>query len=192
MLSRISILVSACLALSLQPAYGQDGVDFFERKIRPVLVQECYSCHSAQAKKHKGGLVVDTKQGLLAGGDTGPAIVPGKPNESLLIKALQQTDASLKMPPGKKLSDPEIALIAQWIAMGAPWGGAASLTVEAPAKKYWAFVPPKGPALPHVKNASWVKSPIDAFVLAGLEEKNLTPAPPAGKRELIRRAKPQT
>jgi len=115
-------------------------------------------------------------------------MVAGKPNESLLIKALRQTDESLKMPPGKKLSDAEIALLAQWIAQGAPWGDAQSLAADAPAKKYWAFVPPKDPALPQVKNSEWVKSPIDAFVLAGLEAKNLTPAPPAGKRELIRRA----
>ncbi len=136
-----------------------------------------------------GGLRLDSRESILHGGGRGAAMVPGKPNESLLVKALQQTDASLKMPPGKKLSDPEIAFIAQWIAMGAPWGGAASLSAEAPAaKKYWAFVPPKDPALPHVKNSDWVKSPIDAFVLAGLEEKSLTPAPPASKRELIRRA----
>ena len=107
-------------------------------------------------------------------------MVAGKPNESLLIKALRQTDESLKMPPGKKLSDAEIALLAQWIAQGAPWGDAQSLAADAPAKKYWAFVPPKDPALPQVKNSEWVKSPIDAFVLAGLEAKNLTPAPPAG------------
>ena len=134
-----------------------------------------------------GGLRLDSRDSILHGGGRGAAIVPGKPNESLLIKALQQTDESLKMPPGKKLSDPEIAFIAQWIAMGAPWGGAASLAAGAPAKKYWAFIPPKDPALPHVKNSDWVKSPIDAFIGRKLAEKGLTAAPPASLRESIRR-----
>ena len=172
---------------SLEVRAQTGGADFFEKNVRPVFVQRCFGCHGAGASP-MGGLRLDSRESILHGGGRGAAIVAGKPNESLLIKALQQTDETLKMPPGKKLSDPDIAFIAQWIAMGAPWGGSASLSAEAPAKKYWAFVPPKDPALPHVKNSSWVKSPIDAFVLAGLEGKNLTPAPPASKRELIRRA----
>src|SRR5690242_17608261 len=83
---------------------GSNGIDFFERKIRPVLVKECYSCHSAEAKKRKGGLLVDTKQGLLEGGDIGPAVVPGFPEKSLLIKAIRYTDTELKMPKQGRLS----------------------------------------------------------------------------------------
>ena len=178
----------ALAALATLEARAQSGgAEFFEKNVRPVFIQKCFGCHGAGASP-MGGLRLDSRESILHGGGRGAAIVPGKPNESLLIKALQQTDENLKMPPGKKLSEPEIVFIAQWIAMGAPWGGGQSLNAEAPAKKYWAFVPPKDPALPHVKDSAWVKSPIDAFILAGLEEKNLAPAPPASKRELIRRA----
>jgi hypothetical protein len=180
--------VSAVLLLAAFQAGAQtDGADFFEKNVRPLFIQRCFGCHGAGASP-MGGLRLDNRESILHGGGRGPAVVPGKPNESLLIKAIQQTDATLKMPPGKKLADGEIATLAQWIAMGAPWPSNASPNAEASATKYWAFVPPQDPAPPQVKNSAWVKSPIDAFVLAGLEAKNLKPAPPASKRELIRRA----
>jgi len=164
-----------------------DGADFFEKNVRPLFVQRCFACHGAGASP-MGGLRLDSRESILKGGGRGPAVVPGKPKESLLIQAVRQTDDDLKMPPGKKLPDAEIAVLAQWIALGAPWSANQSATADPPAQKYWAFVPPQAPALPEVKHADWVKSPIDAFVLAGLEAKNLQPAPPASKRELIRRA----
>jgi len=139
-----------------------------------------------------GGLRLDSRESILRGGGRGPAVVAGKPNESLLIRAVEQTDPSLKMPPGKKLSGADIALLAKWIAMGAPWAGNATAGIKPEAakipEKYWAFVPPKEPPSPQVRESGWVKSPIDAFILAGLEAKGLKPAPPATKRELIRRA----
>jgi cytochrome c553 len=178
----------ALLGLAAFQACAQtNGADFFEKNVRPLFIQRCFGCHGAGASP-MGGLRLDNRESILHGGGRGPAVVAGKPNESLLIRALRQTDDGLKMPPGKKLSDAEIATLAQWIAMGAPWAAAQTAAADAPAQRYWAFVPPKDPAPPKVKNSDWVKSPIDAFVLAGLEAKNLKPAPPASKRELIRRA----
>src|SRR5579885_3666624 len=95
------------------------GVDYFETKIRPALAENCYSCHSAQAGKKKGGLVLDTKAGVLKGGDTGPAVVPGRPEQSLLLAAISQ-HGDLKMPPKKKLPEAVVAGFRRWIEMGAP------------------------------------------------------------------------
>src|SRR2546423_13988321 len=117
------------VSADLTPAQTQ----FFETKIRPILANNCYKCHSQQAEKVKAGLFLDTKEGLLAGGETGPAIVPGEPDKSLLIKAVRYTDADLKMPPkGKKLSDAEIADLAAWVKLGAPDPRVATL-----AQKTW-------------------------------------------------------
>ena len=191
---RIAIPVAAFLFMSLQSVVAQDGIDFFERKIRPVLVQECYSCHSAEAKKHKGGLLVDTKKGLLDGGDTGPAIVPGKPNESLLIKAIRYTDPDLRMPPKAKLPADVIADFEKWIAMGAadPRTGTAKVaghkypSVEE-GRKFWAFQPVKMPAIPQVKDAAWPRNDIDRFILGKIEEKSLRPNRPTDRTTLLRR-----
>src|SRR5437660_622785 len=112
----------AALALLLLPGLAvaqESGIEFFEKKIRPVLVEQCYRCHSEQAKKRKGGLTLDTKAGLLKGGGGGPVIVPGKPNESVLIKALRQT-GELKMPEDGKLPDAVVADFEAWVKMGAP------------------------------------------------------------------------
>src|SRR5688572_510533 len=118
----VSVHALACLfALQSAQAGSDTGVDFFERKIRPVLVERCYECHSAQAEKLKGGLLLDTKEGVLKGGDTGPAIVPGNPEKSLLIKAVRYTSDDLQMPPkNKKLPDEQIADLEEWVKMGAP------------------------------------------------------------------------
>jgi hypothetical protein len=178
----------------IPPAPSQEGVDFFERKIRPVLVQHCYSCHSSDAKKLKGGLSVETRQSLLEGGDNGPAIVPGKPNESLLIKAIRHTDPVLKMPRKEKLPDGVIADFEKWVKLGAPdpranttpqrKQGYASIDEG---RKFWAFQPPKMPPLPAVKDARWVHNDIDRFVLAKLEQKNLKPNRDADPAVLLRR-----
>jgi mono/diheme cytochrome c family protein len=173
-----------------------DDFEFFENRIRPVLVDNCYKCHSATGGKVKGGLLLDTKEGLLKGGDTGPAIVPGEPEKSLLIKAVRYMDKDLQMPPkDKRLADSQIADLVSWVKMGAPDPRVAPEKAAqkpaydfAAARKQWAFHQPQDPAVPVVKNKRWVKSPIDNFILAKLEEKNLAPAPPADKRTLIRRA----
>jgi hypothetical protein len=171
------------------------GIDFFEKKIRPLLADNCYSCHSANAEKIKGGLKLDTREAVLKGGDSGPALVPGKPDQSLLIKAIRYTDAELKMPPkDKKLSSEQIADFEAWVKMGAPDPRTNNATTNQfainwiKARAYWAFKPILSPVLPKVRNTKWVKTPVDAFVLAKLEASKLSPSLPADKRTLIRRA----
>src|SRR6266545_3296658 len=164
------------------------GVEFFEKKIRPVLVKHCYSCHSAEAKKIKGELRLDTRDGLLRGGATGPAFVPGEPAKSLLIKAVKHADGVEAMPPKEKLPPEVIADLEAWVKMGAPDprdGDTGSKRIDLEkAKEFWSFKPVVRPDIPkhHLAN------PIDNFIQAKLSEKGLKPAPPADKRTLLRRA----
>jgi hypothetical protein len=166
---------------------------FFEKNIRPVLVRECYGCHSKSAEKIRGGLTLDTREGLRKGGDNGPALVPGDPKKSLLIKAIKQTEDELKMPPKKKLSDEVIADFEKWVAGGAvdPRDGpvrAAKYEIDIEkGRKFWSFQPPKRALPPAVKDASWPKGDIDRFLLAGLEAKGLKPVADADPRTLLRR-----
>ena len=171
------------------------SIEFFEHKIRPIFVETCYKCHSKESDKVKGGLLLDTRDGLLKGGDTGPAIVPGDLDRSLLIKAIRYTNDDLQMPPkGKKLAPEQVAALETWVKMGAP-DPRTNTTPAAPhamslekARKHWAYQPVQSPPVPVVKNRRWVQSPIDAFVLQKAEEKGLVPSPRADKRTLIRRA----
>lgn len=170
--------------------------EFFERKIRPILVSECYECHGAQ--KPKGGLRLDYRDGWMKGGESGPVIIPGKANESLLIQSIQHTHSELKMPKKRaKLSDAVIEDLITWVNKGAPdprdnppsESAAASWDeVLAVRKQWWSFQPVKEPAVPKVKDAKWSSEPVDRFILAKLEEKGLAPAKPTDKRTLIRRA----
>ena len=187
------LMLSALPVARAEPTPSQ--IQFFENKIRPVLANNCYKCHSQQAEKVKGGLLLDTKEGLLKGGENGPVIVPGDPEKSVLIKAVRYSDPDLQMPPprggGKKLSDSEVADLVAWVKMGAPDPRVATAAEKAwsdASKKHWAWQPVSKPAVPEVKDASWPKTPIDNFILAKLEEKELKPNPPADKRTLIRRA----
>src|SRR5262249_50487342 len=179
-----SRLALALVAPSMFAA-DQDGAALFETKIRRLLARQCLACHSASSNPVMGGLRLDSRDALLKGGSRGPSIVPGKPEQSLLLRAIRHTEGKLQMPPGGMLKDADIAVLAQWIQQGAPWG--AQPAVAAPAAKFWAFIPPVNPAAPAVKNREWVKSPVDAFILAALEAKGLTPVRPADKRTLIRR-----
>jgi hypothetical protein len=174
-------------AAKLDPA----GVQFFEQKVRPVLVQHCYECHSAKSKRPRGGLRVDTRAGLLKGGDSGPALVPGKPLSSLLIKALRHDEVA--MPPKGKLPDAVVQDFVRWVKMGAPDprdGSAApartGIDVEA-GRKFWAFQPPRRYPAPAVRDASWPRSDVDRFVLAALEASGLRPARDADRPTLLRR-----
>jgi hypothetical protein len=167
------------------------GIAFFEAKIRPVLVQECYSCHAATAKKVKANLLLDTRAATLKGGDTGPALVPGKPKESLLLKALRH-EGDTKMPPKGKLADAVIADFTKWIEMGVPDprdGQSVAVTKVDwnQARKFWLFQPVRKPASPQVKDAAWTHNDIDRFILAKLEAQQLHPAAQADRRTLIRR-----
>jgi hypothetical protein len=165
----------------------EDGPAFFEKNVRPLLASKCLSCHSATSQPIMGGLRLDAREPMMKGGGRGTSVVAGKAAESLLMKVVLHEAGPLKMPPGPKLKDAEIAVLAQWIQMGAPWGATAVVS-QAKQEKYWAFVPPVRPAAPVVKDKAWARSPIDAFVLAELEKKGLAPAKAADKRTLIRRA----
>src|SRR5439155_25198917 len=177
-----------CRGADLSPSQTQ----FFENKIRPLLVNNCYKCHSSQAEKVKGGLRLDSREGVFRGGESGPVIVPGDPEKSRLIKAVRYTDPDLQMPPkDKKPSDAEIADLTTWVKMGAPDPRTAVPEQKARAqdsRDHWAWQPLSKPAVPAVPDTSWPKTPIDNFILAKLEEKQLKPNAPADKRTLIRRA----
>jgi mono/diheme cytochrome c family protein len=196
-LKRTAILALG-LATTLCASAAEDNLDpaqveFFENKIRPVLAESCYNCHSQKSEKVKGGLFLDTKDGLLAGGDNGPAIVPGDPDKSLLIKAVRYNDPNLQMPPkDKKLSSEQIADLEAWVKMGAPdprTGVNQTLAARENQKKnHWAFQPIKSPIPPEVSKPNWIRNGIDNFVFAKLEENGFKPSPRADKRTLIRRA----
>ncbi len=168
-------------------------LQFFEAKIRPLLIDRCYKCHSKEADKVKGGLLLETREALLQGGNTGAAIVPGKPDESLLIQAVRYKDEDLQMPPkGEKLSDQQIADLTEWVRRGAPdprssVAQGSSLAYSGVGRNHWAFKPVKKPAVPAVQNAAWLKNPVDNFVLAKLEAGGMAPNSPAEKTVLIRR-----
>jgi hypothetical protein len=162
---------------------------FFESKIRPVLVQSCYKCHSAESERVKGGLLLDSREALLKGGDTGPAIVPGDPDKSKLILALRYKDEALQMPPKEPLPSEVVADFEKWVKAGAPDPRTGKVAkVKETATNHWAFQPVKRQAPPNVKDRNWVKQPLDAFILADLEERRIEPAPAADKRALLRRA----
>jgi cytochrome c553 len=183
-------------AATQQKEPSREGVEFFEKKIRPVLADSCYACHSAKAKKPQGGLLLDSLDSMLKGGASGqPSIVPGDPEKSLLIIAIRYTDPKLQMPFGGKLPDQVIKDFEEWVKMGAPAPrGDATVAANRPsynfddAKKFWSYRPITDHRPPAVKNQSWVKTPIDRFILAKLEEKQLKPVGDADKRTLIRRA----
>jgi len=169
----------ACL-VSLLAQGGPDdaeGVAFFESRVRPVLAEKCHACHGPKAEKLKGGLRIDTRESLLKGGDTAPAVVPGDPSKSLLLRAVRHEDPDLKMPPKEKLPDRVVADLEAWIRRGAPMPKDAG----APAgTDFWAFRPPNGPPVADA-------AAIDRMVRAKLEEKGLRPSPPADRATLLRR-----
>jgi hypothetical protein len=168
---------------------------FFEAKIRPVLVMQCGKCHSSTAEKLRAGLRLDSREGLRVGGDSGPAIVPGQPDESLLLRAIRYRDDELHMPPKGKLPDEVIANFEAWIQMGAPdprrepasASGARPAIDPAKARQFWSFQPPKKSAPPNVNHADWPHGDIDRFLLAALEAKGLTPVNDAERPRLLRR-----
>lgn len=186
-----SALFSTASAATLPP----EQLEFFESKIRPVLASECLECHGME--KQKGGLRLDYRDGWKAGGDTGPAIVPGEPAKSLLLKSIRHEDPDLLMPSKRpKLSDTNIADFEKWIALGAPdprdqpTALAASVSWETllPERaKWWSLQPVRTPALPIVRNTAWSEHPVDRFLLARMEAQGLTPGEEADSRTLYRR-----
>jgi cytochrome c553 len=172
-----ALLAGRAAAAPLTPAEAA-----FERRVRPLLAEHCVKCHGP--KKSMGGLRLDTRAGLLAGGDNGPVVSPGKPDESRLVQAVRHV-GDLKMPPKSKLSAEAVATLAAWVKAGAPWP-AEVVRPGVEGRKHWAFQPVRAPAVPAVRSA-WARNPIDSFVLAKLEEKGLSPSPEADRRTLIRR-----
>ena len=182
--------------VSLARAAARDdsaGVEYFEKKVRPLLVANCYTCHSADTNS-RSGLRVDDRNGLLAGGSRGPAIIPGKPDESLLIRAVSYT-GKLKMPPERRLSDDEVAILKRWIRDGAAWTKVESLPSQVRVtadyarlrKEHWAWQPLRDPRTPSVANRAWPRDAIDRFLLARMEERGVTPVGDAEKLSLVRR-----
>jgi cytochrome c553 len=170
------------------------AVEFFEKKVRPLLANNCSICHSAETNS-KGGLRVDDRNGLINGGNSGAAVVPGKPEESLLLQAVRHEDGIAKMPPKKKLSDEEIADLTRWIKDGAAWPevgvpvalGKPDAKYEKLRKEHWAWQPLSTTTAPEVGDSAWPRDDIDRFVLAKLEAKKLRPVGDANPRDLIRR-----
>ncbi len=184
------------------PAFDADKLAFFEQQVRPLLQSTCIKCHGGE--KVKGELRLTSRQSILKGGENGPAISIDQPATSLILKAISWSDDNLQMPPKEKLGPEKVAILSKWIEMGAPWtpgaGDLANAHIEKPethrvvgrvtpeALKFWSFQPVAHPAVPEVKNKQWIQSPIDAFVLAKLEAAGLSPAAPASKTALLRRA----
>jgi hypothetical protein len=187
----------AIAILAAAPVARGDGaaVEFFEKRVRPLLVDNCYNCHSANTNA-KGGLRVDDRNGLIEGGSSGPAVVPGDPAKSLLIRAVRHEDEAPKMPPKKRLSAEQVADLTRWIADGAAWPevktaaspGKPDAKYSKLRKEHWAWQPLKAVLPPSVSDASWPRDDIDRFVLAGLEAKGLRPVGDADRPTLIRRA----
>lgn len=193
-----SVLAAGRLSAADSPAGALEtdpqGAAFFESKVRPVLVRHCYACHSAQAGKSEGGLLLDTRAGLLKGGDRGPAIVPGDVAGSLLLAAVSHADPDLVMPPkGQPLSAAAIADLREWIRRGAPdpRGGeavrpAGSIDLEA-GRRFWSLQPVVDHPAPEVREPAWVRRPLDAFILAALEQREMAPSADCAPATFLRR-----
>jgi hypothetical protein len=177
--------------LSARAAESPADREFFERKVRPLLVERCHQCHSTATKRQRGGLLLDSRAAILQGSHSGPVVVPGKPNESRLIQLIHGNPQQLQMPPKMPLSDKEIATLEEWVRRGVPYPeGAASKMAPtiAEGRKWWSFQPARKVAPPAVRDGSWPRRRIDPFILAELEKRGLSPSPAADRRTLIRRA----
>jgi len=192
-LALLSAVFLGALPMALaEPGPTPEQAKFFENEVQPLLKAHCFSCHGGE-KKIKGGLRLTTRAALLKGGDSGPVILLDKPQESPLLEALQHNE--LKMPPRAKLPQAQIDILTKWVKMGVPYanGGPETIVRHGPppvddkARNFWAFRPVVRPDVPKVKEKTWVRNPLDAFVLAGLEQKGLPPAAPASKASLLRR-----
>jgi hypothetical protein len=185
---------SSAISNELGPAQR----DFFEQEVRPVLVRRCFECHGPDSEEGEAGLRLDSLAGMVQGGQSGPAIEPGKPRQSLLVLAVSHDPSVTAMPPKTKLPRNEVAALTRWVKIGAPWPNAkpALLRKEKSAtdreftdeeRDFWAFQPVVKPALPDIVDKSWPTSQLDFFVLSRLESNQLHPAPQADRRTLIRR-----
>ena len=173
------------------PQAAENGIEFFEAKVRPVLAEHCLSCHGT--KKQESSLRLDSREGLLAGGDSGAVVSLEKPTESRLLKAIRHEDSDLRMPPepAAKLADTAIASIERWLERGAPWPASEPMGTARPSDagaSHWAFRTIARPAVPAVTRSEWPRTSIDRFVLARLEQEGMVPSEPADRATLVRRA----
>ncbi len=198
----LSLVVGTVLAaLANPPARGAEPsateAEFFEKDVRPLLIEKCWSCHGDQGEP-KGGLRLTSRPNVMNGGDSGPVAVAGDPKGSPLIEAVRY-EHEPKMPPKGKLKDREIEVLSRWVSMGLPWpeskevastssGGDSKNPISLTQRQFWAFQPVKDVAVPAVRDGAWCRSPVDRFLLADLERAGLTPTAPAEKRTLLRRA----
>src|SRR5688572_22596233 len=197
-LTRLCRATLVSTGLSVVTSLGaESNHEFFEKKIRPLLAERCYECHS-EAKKVKAGLRLDTPEGWLTGGDSGPALIPGNVDASRIIRAIRYVDLELEaMPPKSALPAEEVALLEEWIRRGAHAPSVSTspgavkrtgLSIEE-GKKFWSFIPPADAKPPSLqRHAQWPRSEIDRFVAAEWEKRGLQPAPDADRPTLIRRA----
>ena len=195
-LKRIHFVIAGIYLASTSMALGQDPskLAYFEKQVRPILVNHCHACHSAETKP-AGGLRVDDRNGLVVGGNNGPAIVPGKPKEGLLFKRVANGSAKQMPLEGEKLNAEQINILQKWVEDGATWPtvklpfslGQTRPTYEKLKKEHWSLQPVLKPQIPNVKDQEWPKSNIDRFILSGLEKTNLRPVIDADKSALIRR-----
>jgi mono/diheme cytochrome c family protein len=184
------LIATAALAAAAESTTAEE---YFELHVRPLLASRCYACHT---DRKSGGLQLDSREHMLAGGQSGPAIKPGDPDGSLLIQAIRQTHPRFKMPPGGRLKDDETEAVANWVKAGAVWPAgpgkteakAPRYTITSEQRNFWAFRPVVEPAPPRVKDTKWARTDVDRFILAKLEEKGLAAVRPADRRTLIRRA----
>ena len=200
------LLIAVALLAAAARAAGTPGpavlppeqLAFFEAKVRPILIEHCHRCHSAGSEKLKANLRLDSRDAALRGGDSGPAVVPGDPEASLLIKAIRYHDGDLQMPPKNKLPAPIVADLTLWVKMGAAWpgpvekppkggDGASGPDYEALRKSHWAYQPLAHPVPPDVAGAAWPRDDVDRFVLARLESRSLAPVADADRLTLVRR-----
>ncbi|HLY10126.1 MAG TPA: DUF1549 domain-containing protein, partial [Planctomycetota bacterium] len=187
-----SLLIPLLFVLpAASPQEDAETVRLFEDKVAPLLAARCYKCHSAESPKPKGGLRVDSRDALLKGGETGPALVPGNLEKSLLVRAVGWDDPDLQMPPKERLPGAEVDLLRRWIAGGAPWSAKVA-KARKPEKKitdadraWWSFQPVRSPAVPPADEGC--RNEIDRFVHARLKAEGLAPAPDADRRTLLRR-----
>src|SRR5262245_4564216 len=187
-LPAVGILISLLLS---SPVPAAEDSAFFEKEVRPLLVQKCFRCHGP--KKQESGLRLDSRDALLRGGQTGPAVVPDQPQNSLLLRAVRH-QGDLRMPPNVKLTEIEISALTRWVQAGAPWPKDVKAVVTRGAeitpdeRRFWSFQPVRRSDSPSVQDARWCRNPVDRFILARLEARGLKPVATADRQTLIRRA----
>jgi hypothetical protein len=189
-----ALLLTSSTVFSGAEEFSAGQLEFFEKHIRPVLAEKCFECHAADAEKVKGGLLLDSREGVLKGGDTGPAVVPGKLGDSLIIESIRHED--LEMPPKERLPEEVIRNFEKWVEMGAPDPREADpqqAVIDEPGidlekgREFWAFQEPIDGRVPKVKDATWPRAAIDSFVLGELEREGMAPVADAEALDLLRR-----